>query len=233
MSQGTMMETDPLPESFESGDYPVTIEDNYRALSGLAVVSVVLALMALSGFLIAVLSSLGVLAAILGFVALRSIKRYPDELSGQGVAKAGIFLGLLAFTSAAGMHSYVYLTEVPDGYQRLHYFVLQPQAGQPDQPPKDALALDGQRVFLKGYIHPDAGLGKLKKFVLVPDMGTCCFGGQPDFTDMVEVELVGNQSLRYSRRQQRLGGVLHVTPKLQPIEKLQGVYYRLEADVVK
>lgn len=75
----------------------------YRAISPLAVVSLLLGLLtALSfadlGFLVA-----GVLAVVAGLVADRTIRRKPDVLTGRGLAQAGIGLalvfGLAAFTT--------------------------------------------------------------------------------------------------------------------------------------
>ena len=43
-----------------------------------------------------------------------------------------------------------------------------------------AIELTGKPIFIKGYMHPGvASMGKVNHFILVPDMGTCCFGGQP------------------------------------------------------
>ena len=86
------------------------------------------------------------------------------------------------------MHTYIYLTEVPEGYTRVHFYELQQEAGGPDQPTEKAFEIDGQPIFLKGYIHPSSGSGLLKRFILVPDLGTCCFGGQPKSSDMIEVD---------------------------------------------
>jgi hypothetical protein len=72
-----------------------------------------------------------------------------------------------------------------------------------------------------------------KKFVLVPDLGTCCFGGQPPLTHMIEVSLSGEEYARKSYRKQRLAGTLHVNRSLKPIEGLTGVYYQLKADILK
>lgn len=67
----------------------------YRAISPLAVVSLILGLLtALSfadlGFLVA-----GALAVVAGLVADRAIRRKPDVLTGRGLAEAGIGLALI------------------------------------------------------------------------------------------------------------------------------------------
>ena len=71
---------------------------------------------------------------------------------------------------------------------------------------------------------------KAKKFILIPDLGTCCFGGQPRLTDMIEVTLSGDQTVRPSLRQVKIAGVLKVDTSLKPVKELQGVFYQLKAD---
>ena len=68
---------------------------------------------------------------------------------------------------------------------------------------------------------------------MVPDMGTCCFGGQPKPTDMIEVTLREPLKIEYTRRRRKLGGIFKVNPMPRKFGKLVGVYYRLEADYLK
>ena len=60
---------------------------------------------------------------------------------------------------------------------------------------------------IQTYVYPDGQLDNIKQFVLVPDMGTCCFGGQPKLTDMVQVRLEGGLTTRYNRYKKKLAGV--------------------------
>jgi hypothetical protein len=64
-------------------------------------------------------------------------------------------------------------------------------------------------------------------------MGTCCFGGQPKLTDMIQVTLADPLRIKYSYQRRKLAGVLKVDRRLKPISGLKGVYYQLEADYVK
>ncbi len=90
--------------------------------------------------------------------------------------------------------------------------------GAPDAPTKEALSLDGKKIFLKGYVHPTSVTStSAKNFVLVPDWATCCFGGQPPLTHMVEVNLKGDMSVRASQRKIKLAGTLKVDKNLKPI----------------
>ena len=95
--------------------------------------------------------------------------------------------------------------------------------------------LDGKRIFVKGYVHPGVSdMGQIKKFILVPDMGTCCFGGQPKMTDMIEVTIVDGPGVRYSSAQaQARRHPARVQPRPQGGRWTQGGLYELEADYVK
>jgi len=88
-------------------------------------------------------------------------------------------------------------------------------------------------VFIKGYVYPDGQQYNIKRFILIPDMGTCCFGGQPKLTDMVEVTLRDPLRTVFERRKRRLAGTLSVDLRLKPVSGLGGVYYRLDAEYVR
>jgi hypothetical protein len=208
--------------------------DVYRSVSRAAIASLVLGVLGLASFpvlFLLILPILGVVFAILAFAAFR---RFPEELLGKPLAVAGLVLCGTTCLLAPTYHIYVYMTEVPEGYQRIDFGALKSGLGQPDIPPTAAIELDGKKIFIKGYIHPTSMDTVLaKRFVLVPDLGTCCFGGQPPLTHMIEVSLSGDQRARKSYRKQRLAGTLSVNPNLKPIEGLTGVFYQLRADILK
>ena len=93
--------------------------------------------------------------------------------------------------------------------------------------------MNEKKVFVKGYVYPDERRTKIKQFVLVPDMGSCCFGGQPKLTDMIQVTLRDPQRINFSYRRRKLGGVLRVDTQFKPVSGVNGVYYQLDADYVK
>ena len=204
----------------------------YQTTSRMAMMSLIFGLLSSLALLAPVLvlfSVLGIAACIAG---LSTIRLHPDEYTGRSAALAGGLLSLLLGIGSIAFHTYVYYTEVPDGYERITFKVLQPEQGSPYPIPVDAMDLDGKQVFVGGYMHPDAGLAPVQSFVLVPDMGTCCFGGQPNLTDMIEVTLKGNDQVSYSTRKRKFAGTLRVHPMLKPREKLQGTYYQLDVDRV-
>lgn len=206
----------------------------YQSVSRAAIASLVLGVLGLSAFPILLLIALPACGLILGLVALNGFRKFPEELLGKPLAVAGLTLCGLTLLLAPTYHTYVYMTEVPEGYTRVDFASLTSKLGEPDVPPSEVLALDGQPVFIKGYIHPTSMDSMLaKRFVLVPDLGTCCFGGQPPLTHMIEVSLSGDQRAQKSYRKQRLAGTLRVEPHLKPVDGLTGVFYQLQADILK
>lgn len=211
-----------------------TDSDIYRVLSRAAVVSLVFAVLGISSFVVPFLVILPLIAFFAGVLALNSIKRFPDELLGKPLAQIGLALSAVLLVAAPAYHGYIYATEVPEGYSRVSFFTLMSDTGQPDIPTQDALQWHGKKVFIKGYVHPTSMSSyEAKKFVIVPDLGTCCFGGQPPLTHMIEVTLTGDQYAYKDLRKKRLAGLFTVNSHLKPIDGLQGVYYQLRADILK
>ena len=211
------------------------VEYPYRALSRAAIASVIFFLLALPGLIptfspVLALTLVGLLAAGVG---LRATRRYPNEFSGRGVAVFGLAANLLLLIGGVSEHTYIYLTEVPDGYQRVAFYELQQDPSAADVPTQRAAEVDGEKVFLKGYIHPSSGSGLLSQFILVPDLGTCCFGGQPRSSDMIEVTLTGGQTVRAGMTQRKLAGRFHLNrvPQKQPGFD-NGIFYRMRVDQI-
>jgi hypothetical protein len=198
------------------------------------VISIVFAVLGISSLSIAFLILLPLIGFFSGVLALQSIKRFPEELLGKPLAQIGLGMSAVLLVAAPAYHGYVYATEVPEGYSRVSFFSLMSDTGQPDIPTQDALQWDGKQVFIKGYVHPTSmSTYEAKKFVIVPDLGTCCFGGQPPLTHMIEVTLTGDQYAHKDLRKKRLAGTFSVNPYLKPVDGLQGVYYQLRADILK
>lgn len=180
--------------------------------------------------------SLGIIPLIgivLGIQAWRTINRNPDELTGQVFAKLGVALSALFLFGGWIMAAAIYYTEVPEGFNRISYTQLQPEEGSTEQIPASARDLDGQPVFIKGFIYPGPRNAGIKTFVLCRDNGTCCFGGpKPKLSDMIQVTMVNNWRLNYSPRMFKIAGTFHISP-----QKGEGdvgtVLYSLDAEYVK
>ncbi|MCH5375242.1 MAG: DUF4190 domain-containing protein [Planctomycetes bacterium] len=225
MSAGTYLE----PDIAADDDYVP-----YRPLSRAAVASLIIAILSFSALAASLLVVLPLIGLVLGIIGFRTVRRYPDEFTGRGMAIAGIIVNSVLLLGGTALHAAIYATEVPDGCVRISFADLQPNRQRPDLPVSpEAVELDGKRVFIKGYVYPDGQQYNIKRFVLVPDMGTCCFGGQPKLTDMIEVTLRDPYRVVFERRKRKLAGVLRVDTSLKPVSGLGGVYYQLDADYVR
>ena len=225
----------------------------YRAVSRSAVLSLVLALVALPISILTVTAarysygdavSLGfwtaiiaIFSAVLGWVGLRSIRRFPNEYTGKILAQIGLVLGMIQFAAGVGLSTYTYATEVPEGYTRVGFWELRPDPEHPLPAPISQKAIDiaGKPIFIKGYMHPGVSSnGKVTHFILVPDMGTCCFGGQPKPYDMIEIRIPDQkQGVAYSTQKLKLAGTFAVGLAPGQSLGLQDVWYHMEVDQVR
>lgn len=219
---------------------PVSADANfdefaYKPIPPLAIVSPLLGVCALSGLI----SPLGLIFAVfgwgLGFVGLRQIRSADGNLGGVKIAQAGIVASVLLLFGGAGLHAYWYQTEVPEGFQRLSFssdiskkgFVVE------DNEPKahpDIAKLEGQRVFLKGYMYPEGRPDGLNAFILCRDNGQCCFGGQPKLTDMISVKMDKSLTARYSDGMVSVAGVFRLRDmrqagNLSPAFELEATHF--------
>jgi len=224
-------------QSHEMPDQPPEVDGespyvHYRALSVSAVSSLIVGVLSLAALLDQVLWIIPVLGILLGAFALVKIRRWEDEMTGAKVAKAGIALSAGCLLVSIVWSVVEIATEVPEGYERLSYRELQPDPNVPGEviPPK-VMQHDGKRRFVKGYTFPGVQRENLKQFVLVPDRGTCCFGGNPKVTDVILVTLKDPHRVNFSYFQRKFAGTFHVN---SPAEfQSTGVLYELEADYVR
>lgn len=208
----------------------------YRTLSFSAVVSLIFGIISIPT-LVAVGSNAFMLimpffGILIGTYSVAKLRSRQDEFTGFGSAKIGLVLSTLVLLLGTTYSIYVYATEVPEGYRRVSFSELQPDPKLPELPFSPlATELNEQDIFVKGYVYPDDQLGDIKRFILVPDMGTCCFGGQPKLTDMVQVTLEDPHRVQYSMFRLRLGGKFHLGNS--NADKVGQVIYHLDADYVK
>ena len=207
----------------------------YRSVSKAAISSLVFAVFGLTSFVSPIFVVLPALGVGLGLVALANFKRYPDELVGKFAAKIGLMVSLACLIASIAQHSYVYATEVPDGYQRINYGMLRdnPKTALPFS--ENAAKLDGKQVFLKGYVRPGARKQKLKNFILVGDFGDCCFGGSPDITEVVAIDIKIDKTVNYSYALRRIAGTFKLNPNSKRVNEkdVPQVFYEIHADHVK
>ncbi len=202
----------------------------YRALCPPAVASVVVgALSILSGFhwSLALVPLVGI---GLGWHAVKRIRQVPDEWTGLGLARLGIGLSLGLWIVGYGWLLFARVSEVPYGYERVSYEMLQPDPNAPAEPiPQSALDMQDKRVFIKGYMKPVRRQTGIKEFTLCPSNGECPFcTPNPKRTEMIRVMLQGDLETVYTTHLIGVGGRFQVDASSPT-----GIPYSLETDYLR
>lgn len=220
-----LFDSPPRPAAPDQGD---AAADGYRALSGAAIAAVVLALLsplAFLGWWLAAVPAAGLAVAIL---ALVDITRRPAELAGWLAALASAVISALLLAGSLAYHATVYAAELPAGFARLDFTMLQPEPGDPpDTVPAAARAMDGRDVLLKGYMYPGSERRGIVLFLLVRDQGDCCFGGNPKISDRVAVRMADPRGIDFTQRLVKIAGRFRVQPAGAP-DSGGGVLYQME-----
>jgi hypothetical protein len=222
-----------LSESSDSSSEqrPDDVDGRYRAIAGAAIAAAVAALLSPLAFFDWWLAIVPILGIVLGVLAVRTIAVRPDEYIGRPLAIGAIVVSVLSLVGGLAWLSRVYAAELPEGYERLNYAMLQPQEDDlPGTVPKAALAINGHKVLLKGYMYPGKQQTNIVQFLLVRDQGDCCFGGNPKITDRVLVQLRdpnNRRGISFTPRLIKIAGTFAVRPAGTAVLD-GGVLYHLE-----
>lgn len=207
---------------------------DYRVVNRSVIAGVVILFFALIGLVFPSMLAVAVLGALVSFIGIRTIAKFPKEYSGMSVGVFALVANLAIAIGGAAMHIIEYRTEIKEGYERVSFYELQPPLGFDF--PRKALDINEKKIFIKGYMHPSVmQLGKVQEFVLVPDMGTCCFGGQPKMTDMILIKTDEKSATEYRRRQLKLHGKFAFDPSHRRDfdKEVKGVCYEMSVTDVK
>jgi hypothetical protein len=117
-----------------------------------------------------------------------------------------------------GYGAYLNVTELPPDHTRLTFSTMRPDVVQERSGvvvPPEVMALDGKRVFIKGYMRPPEVRSGIDRFLLVRDNNQCCFGdiSSVKYYDRILVDLGRSMRLNYSDGVFAIGGVLRVMPQ--------------------
>jgi hypothetical protein len=90
--------------------------------------------------------------------------------------------------------------------------------------------LEGKRIKLKGVMHPDAKLKKIKEFVLLKNI-ECKFGPGGQADHLAEIEMQGDATANFTNRPVEVEGVLRIAP-FQGLDGNTWSIFRIEATSV-
>jgi hypothetical protein len=211
-------------------------EGDYRAIPPTAIAAAVLATLSPLVFIDWPLAVVPILGIVLGTLASRTIFQRPDDFTGRTLAIGAVVVSAAFLVGGLASLSRTYIAELPTGYERLDYGMLQPLAGDPpDMVPDTAHGMNGRNVLLKGYIYPGKQQSGITQFLLVRDQGDCCFGGNPKITDRVLVQLKDPghpKGINFSPRLTKIAGRFVIRPMGAPGMD-GGVLYHLEDALVR
>jgi hypothetical protein len=184
------------------------------------------------------ISLLNAIAAIFCLWSLATIRREPELFTGAPIAMLGLVVSVFFLVAGVGYGGYVYATEVPEGYARISFNGMKPDELDERSGvavPAEIAAMDGKKVFIKGYIRPDSVTQRIgiKEFLLVRDNNQCCFGdiSSVKYYDQVDVDMTGSRTVDFrDGAVYRMGGILKVEPQnvgrgpLAPVFSLKADY---------
>lgn len=220
--------------SDDSAQMQETVETSYRSLSGIAVASVLVGVASAVTFLDWSLAIVPVVGMALGWIAIRRVRRNPEESVGLAWARTGIVLSAIGWIGGYGWLTHAYFNQTPAGYEPITFVALQPDRLRPEQRVSEAAEmLDKRKVFLWGFMYPGRQKAGIKEFLLMEDPGTCAYcSPQLKPTQVLRVKLVGGLRTEYTSRMVGIGGELtiHTDPKE---EGMGGLVYQIEADCLR
>lgn len=209
---------------------------DYRVVPLTVPISAGLVLLSVLAFVWEPLVLIPLVGVVLAGLSLRRIRRERQYFTGAAAATIALLLNLVVFACASSLHAYSYVTEVPEGFQRIS-FIRDISAKDIAQRPDGSLAVDpsiadlsGKPVFLKGFMYPSRDSFGLKTFVLCKDSGDCCFGGNPKVTDMIQIRMTGEQAANFRTGLVAVAGTFKAEPTvdptgLQPVYQLECSYF--------
>ena len=207
--------------------------DLYRAISGTAIAAAAVALLSPLVVLGWSFAAVPVVGLVLAVAALGDIARRPAAVTGRGLALVALAGSGISLVGGLAYLAAVYTAELPEGFARLNYAMLQPLPGDPATAvPDSALEMNGREVLLKGYMYPGSRQRGIAEFLLCRDQGDCCFGGTPKITDRVLVRLADPKGIDFTQRLVKIAGRFRIEPA-GTADLGGGVLYHLDQAVTR
>ncbi len=204
----------------------------YQAINPLSVGSVALGVLSALAFFHWAFLLLPLAGVLLGAAGWVNLAKVGGARVGIYLSCLGICLSLVLGVGLYGLSIYRYYHMVPTGYLLVDYSVL--ESDDPNKPfPDAAKALEGERIFIRGYMYPSRKQTGLKTFIMSRDNGVCQYcTPDPKITDQVFIELTGERQAAFTTQLIGVGGVFSMKFE-DPKKKYGGIVYHIEADYLR
>lgn len=107
----------------------------------------------------------------------------------------------------------------------------------PKQMPDWLKKLDGERVRLRGYMHPGAAFQDtgLNHFILCRDTSVCCFGPNPTVYYLVQTSMKAGATANYIENKQfDVEGILRIRPEqTEGTDMIDQFYFLENAEIIR
>jgi len=209
---------------------------DYKPMSMLATASLVVGILSVVSFIGITALAVPVAGILLSLLALWQIRASRGQLIGATAAVAALLCSSGFLVAGASYQAVQYVYEVPEGHIRLRMNWLAEQGliyekGKYRVSPEVA-ALDGKKVYVKGYMYPGVKIVGITEFTMCKDTLQCCFGGQPQPTDMIFVTM--KPGVTATHRDKLLAGVAGTFRVKNLDDGLPlGAIYTVEADLFR
>jgi hypothetical protein len=218
---------DPYDDGLYEDEEEPLAPRHYLAVNRLAVLSLVFGALSFLTVFSWFFGALPAAAVVMAMLAVRQIDRSPQEMQGKRFAWVGLALALVLWTAGGTCLAIRQQRSVPPGYKVITFADLQPDKKTPTKVPATAVELHEERIFIKGYMYPGRQVFRVKQFVMVPSANHCKFCLSSIVpTQMIRVEMVGDNTADYKTTISDVGGKLIVDKKVT----LGRSPYLIEAD---
>jgi hypothetical protein len=227
-SEAVAVETSPAP----SGATPLDVKDfDYKPVPAYAPVAGIIGIISATALYAEIMVLMALAGLFVGGFALCRIRNANGTLGGKTWARVGLISSAFFFVTGVATHAYAYATEVPEGHIRVNFsrdisakqFVY---VNGVRELHADVAPLDGQKVFIKGFMWNTQKQTGLEDFVFLKDNGACCFGGAPKPYDMMIVKMQNGKTV------DKIDGLVSVAGTLKCYPQSSSAVYILEATYV-
>ncbi len=199
-------------------------EFNYRPMPMSVILAAILTLLSVTALFAWQAILIAAVATVTGLVACLRVRGGRGELSGGWLAVGATLLSLTFGVTGVLLTAQRYRAELPDGYERVSFArdISARGIGMEERDgtavitiPDEVRALEGKRVFVKGFIYPSGRPYDIRQFVLCKDNAQCCFGGQPKVEDMIGVVMAGQKTTDFTTDLTGVAGTFKINKNYQ------------------